>query len=204
MKKTILKTLTTAAVSLTLLFTVGCVKTPDLPKLPDTPTPEVTCEHDYCPWTLHSGEYCETLLYYKKCSKCEDVQWKNGSDKDHNWEVVEKDSAADDYLLKCTICNKTEYAKNITHYYHIWDKLEIVISEPTCGEAGVRMRNCILCYYAEMYRIPPTGEHTPGTLYSHEDDGHWLVCTECKTNLEKESHSFGDDGICSVCGHVKK
>ncbi|MCD8041192.1 MAG: leucine-rich repeat protein, partial [Clostridia bacterium] len=48
-------------------------------------------------------------------------------------------------------------------------------------------------------------EHTEHTYdgYSYDSNGHWQVCTLCGEQTDVETHSYGDDDICTICGYVK-
>ena len=55
----------------------------DVPQIPDH-------THNYSEWKYYSEsfEYCEDALYYRTCSGCNTIEWKDGSEDDHKYAVV--------------------------------------------------------------------------------------------------------------------
>ncbi len=76
-------------------------------------------------------------------------------------------------------------AEDIGEHDHIYGEW-VVVTEPTCGEAGLEKRTCSVCKEEETREISATGEHTYGD---------WAVETQptCgEAGLEKRT--------CEVCG----
>ena len=55
----------------------------DVPQIPDH-------THNYSEWKYYSEsfEYCEDALYFRTCSGCNAIEWKDGSEDDHKYVVV--------------------------------------------------------------------------------------------------------------------
>jgi hypothetical protein len=55
----------------------------DVPSLPEH-------THRFGEWKLYENEnyYCENALYFRVCSGCNIIEWKDGSEADHNYVTV--------------------------------------------------------------------------------------------------------------------
>ena len=55
----------------------------DVPQIPDH-------THNYSEWKYYSDnfDYCENALYFRTCSGCNTIEWKDGSEDDHKYAVV--------------------------------------------------------------------------------------------------------------------
>ena len=55
----------------------------DVPQIPDH-------THNYSEWKYYSDnfDYCEDALYFRTCSGCNTIEWKDGSEDDHKYAVV--------------------------------------------------------------------------------------------------------------------
>ena len=69
------------------------------------------CKHIYGEWTLFSDGFCEERIYKHVCVFCQNLEWKQGSEIDHNWifsEKVDPTCSSMGYSENiCTICGKT-------------------------------------------------------------------------------------------------
>ena len=77
-------------------------------------------EHNFGEWCLYSEE----RLYYRVCSSCSTVEWKQGIDKDHNWSVVTTAPTCQEegYDTKtCSNCFKEEIDNYISITDHPWN-----------------------------------------------------------------------------------
>ena len=78
----------------------------DVPILPEH-------NHRFGEWKYYSEshEYCENALYFRTCSGCNVIEWKDGSEDDHNYVVVVTPSTCYSigYSTKtCSSCGKSE------------------------------------------------------------------------------------------------
>lgn len=48
-----------------------------------------------------------------------------------------------------------------------------------------------------------TKAHVVDEAYATNETEHWHICNECDAEVNKEAHSFGDDGVCTVCSYDK-
>ncbi len=70
-------------------------------------------DHSFSAWELYNEDEtdCEKKLYYRVCSDCADIEWKDGKYADHTWNTVTTDPTCQDtgYDTKtCTSCGKEE------------------------------------------------------------------------------------------------
>ena len=83
------------------------------------------------------------------------------------------------------------------HKYGAWKK----VKNETCGDPGMKERQCTLCHHPESAVIPPTGKHKPGkweptkSPTCTQPGGHLKRCTVCKHVVEEGTvpatgHSF--------------
>jgi hypothetical protein len=93
--------------------------------------------------------------------------------------------------------------------------LKYVERKPTCVSDGWKRHYgceaCGLCYTDETcstqvsaneYRLPIDPDNHVGGELHHDAGSHWEKC-RCGKDIKKESHRFGDDGVCTVCGYKK-
>ena len=89
---------------------------------------------------------------------------------------------------------KTDY--KLSDCEHIW---ESVTTAPTCTAGGYDTMTCKLCDKSVQVNETEMLEHTYGENYVINVNYHWFKCTGCDATQGKESHTLGDDGICTIC-----
>ena len=96
--------------NLVITFTNGTTQTVEMPK--------DNHEHLFSEWVEFSSQTtdCSVKLYYRICSECSDIEWKQGSHSDHEFElveVVESNCLASGYRVEqCTRCCLTKQEDN--------------------------------------------------------------------------------------------
>ena len=75
---------------------------------------------------------------------------------------------------------------------------ELVNINATCKEVGYDFKTCTRCEKQEILNEVPKAPHAYGE-YLTDGEFHWLACSECYAESEKESHELGEDGVCTVC-----
>ena len=50
--------------------------------------------------------------------------------------------------------------------------------------------------------IPKSTTRHVGGDYAHDETEHWIACA-CGAELNRKEHSFGENGVCEVCGFRK-
>ena len=90
----------------------------------------------------------------------------------------------------CTVCGAVTTPARLEHIAHADDGN--CTTPVTCTECGWLMK--------------PAQEHNFNGDWKTDADGHWHVCQniDCKVAGTKEAHNKGEDGKCTVCGHVFK
>ena len=71
---------------------------------------------------------------------------------------------------------------------------------PTCWESGYTVFKCKFCGYVQYSNVIPTTGHDYKWV-SNNDGTHSSVCSKCNTVEKTENCTFGDDGLCTVCGY---
>ena len=91
---------------------------------------------------------------------------------------------------------------------HSFDEWQITI-EATCTEGGIRSHTCAVCGFEEMEIIPSTDHKLTESVSvapTCTEEGytvHTCLCGEVshtESTASKTDHSYGDNGICEVCG----
>ena len=105
--------------NLVITFTNGTKQMVTMPE-------KETEKHTYGNWTAFTEDdlSCEEKLFFRVCSTCNDVQWKKGTQDDHDWN--EKYSYDKDYhWYECGICNsiknKAEHILDNSGYCTVCD-----------------------------------------------------------------------------------
>ena len=127
----------------------------DVPILPEH-------NHRFGEWKYYSEshEYCENALYFRTCSGCNVIEWKDGSEDDHNYVVVVTPSTCYSigYSTKtCSSCGKSEvynetavvdhtyttYSANNTYHWKQCQfcEMRIEYTEHTLDDQGI----CSVC-----------------------------------------------------------
>ena len=70
-------------------------------------------EHTFEKWTeyTNSETSCENKLFFRTCTTCHDIEWKQGSYNDHAWNVETTDPTCTEQgfdTKTCTICCSVE------------------------------------------------------------------------------------------------
>ena len=86
---------------------------------------EEELSHTFGEWTAFTDDDtpCENRLFYRVCTDCNSVEWKQGSYADHDWNVVTTDPTcqAQGYDTKtCKICGKVEVENYTEIVDHAW------------------------------------------------------------------------------------
>ena len=81
--------------------------------------------HTYANWTAFTsdGVPCEQRLFFRVCSTCNDIEWKQGSSEYHDWDTVttKPTCVSQGYDTKtCTICGKVEVTNYTNISSHDW------------------------------------------------------------------------------------
>ena len=85
--------------------------------------------HSFGDWVSYNQiviqPHCENRLFYRVCSSCYQIEWKQGAYTDHNWEVVTTAPTcqAQGYNTNtCTICGKVEVDNYTPIADHAWSE----------------------------------------------------------------------------------
>ena len=181
--------------NLVITYTDGTTQTVEVPK--------EECEHSFGNWALSAtgGEFCEEKLFFRTCADCGDIEWKQGSQADHNWSVVTTDPTcqAQGYDTKtCETCGKVEKENYTELADHNWS---VVTTKPTCEEQGFDTKTCETCGKVEKVNYKPAS-HAWETTYSSDNSYHWIDCETCEEVKDKQEHSVQASGECSVCNEL--
>ena len=75
------------------------------------------------------------------------------------------------------------------------------VTAPTCIQPGYTTYTCSICGDTYTADETPALGHTFGE-YQHSNTEHWRACARCGEE-ERAAHTYGSDGICTVCGYEK-
>ena len=84
-----------------------------------------------------------------------------------------------------------------THTFGDWTE-----TAATCTQPALKTRICTTCGRSERVELSPALGHQLPAVYDMSDDHHWLTCTVCGSQEQKELHRYGGDQ-CAVCGYHK-
>ena len=81
--------------------------------------------HTFGDWVefTDSDTPCEQKSFFQECATCDSIEWKQGSDEDHDWEIVTTDPTCQEqgYDTKtCSICGKVEIENYKDKLDHVW------------------------------------------------------------------------------------
>lgn len=123
----------------------------------------------------------DTANHYFKCATCgEEYSVAHSSDTYH---LTEDKSQ---HYQKCDVCN-AEFNKGEHHVTAWTDTTDGANHSGTCTDC----KNTV------------TKAHVVDEAYATNETEHWHICNECDAEVNKEAHSFGDDGVCTVCSYDK-
>ena len=106
------------------------------------------------------------------------------------------DCAQTIYYRVCADCSKYEWKQGS---YDDHD-FETVITAPTCVSGGFDTNTCKKCGKVEITNEIESVNHTYLDQYMSDGEHHWKQCCVCPYTTDKEMHSLGEDGTCSICG----
>ena len=136
--------------------------------------------HSFGDWKIYNEDSsdCESKLYYRICSYCSGIEWKEGSYDDHTFNIVttQPTCKATGYDTKtCTLCGKVEVCNEKPKAGHDYVESYIYDSDyhwqkcNTCGEAGYKEEHNIednVCTVCNSIAQP-----TEGVIYDVSADG---------------------------------
>ena len=147
--------------------------------------PNQTHTHSFGDWKSFNAEEtdCEKKLFYRVCSTCSDIEWKDGTYEDHNFVTVTTpatcqaggyDTKTCQTCGKVEICNETE--KNEHNYGELYKSdavshwLECVVCGNRQNESAHIMSDENICLVCD-----PDVQPTEGIIYDISADG---TCAE--------------------------
>ena len=192
-------------------------KTYECEKCKDKYTDTVTAyDHAWGEWQLVEAATCyKDGKEERVCSRCETTESRAVTERpDHNYEenIEERESPTCSSLGKkvfyCTNEGCTEsYFESIPMLKHV-PSGEGVIVKATCEEKGYTRYHCRLCGKDYDEDVTGPSEHTMQDYSEAATCEHGSAtgkkCSECGyTELvradDKKVHSFGENGVCSLC-----
>ena len=160
--------------NLLITFTDGTTQTVVMPE------PEVHV-HTFGDWTAFTTDDtpCENRLFFRVCSDCKNIEWKQGEYTDHDWNVVTTPPTCQSqgYDTKtCSICGKVEVDNYTDKVDHAWTT-EYVFDNSFHWHA------CNTCD-----EIKDKAEHTP------DESGECSVCKALVGATEGVVYDVSADG----------
>ncbi|MBQ7355921.1 MAG: leucine-rich repeat domain-containing protein [Clostridia bacterium] len=141
--------------------------------------------HSFGDWRLYNGdeEDCEKKLYYRTCTDCSTIEWREGKYADHDFKTVttKPTCQAGGYDTKtCEICGKVEVCNETPLSNHDYNTEYLADN----SSHWYKCKNCDA--------IDGRGEHTLG------DDGICTVCNEVVGATEGVVYDFSADGTYAI------
>ena len=113
-------------------------------------------------------------------------------------------SDGDYHWFECTTCHEVMPGTKEAHH-KVRDTSKDVTST-TCEHENVVGYYCDICGH-DCSIYTPAKQHTPSSTWTHDENGHWKVCTVCGAILDYHEHSFTKDNsrhvdsTCMTHGH---
>ena len=137
-------------------------------------------DHDFGDWKLYNPDAkdCENKLYFRTCSDCNSIEWRDGKYEDHKFNTVttKPTCQAGGYDTKtCTLCGKVEVCNEKPKTGHDYGMQYLSDSNyhwkecKTCGEDGTKTAHIIengICMVCD-----PSAQPTEGVMYDISEDG---------------------------------
>ena len=104
---------------LLITFTDGITQTVAMPEK------HVHTFGEWQSWGKDADAYCEELALYRTCTECQGMEWKHGTENDHDWttQTIKPTCQAQGYDEKtCTTCGKVEKVNYTAIAGHSWEK----------------------------------------------------------------------------------
>ena len=136
--------------------------------------------HTFDAWEEHtSGQTtCENRLFFRTCTTCHEIEWKQGSYNDHIWQIITTDPTCTERgfdTKTCVFCGKIEVV-NYVDTKHAWQE----------RYSFDDLQHWIDCDKCDEYK--DKGEHTI------EDSGECSVCKELVRATKDVLYSISADG----------
>ncbi len=134
-----------------------------------------------------------------EAADCADCGVAYGQALGHNWSEEYTSLSAEHYLVCLNGCGSVSERAS-----HTCGEYEETVT-PTCTSIGKEKRSCIVCGWSEERDLAML-DHTWSDEHSSDTSDHWLQCTACGTDGEKETHDYDHscDTDCNVCGRVRE
>ncbi len=141
--------------------------------------------HTFGEWKLYNEfeDDCEKKLYYRTCSDCATIEWKEGKYGDHSFATVTTSPTcqAGGYDTKtCKTCGKVEICNETTIVDHLW-------KSEYSGDNSFHWYDCSTCV-----QVKDKAEHTVG------DDGTCYACNTLVGDTEGILYDLSSDGNYAV------
>ena len=174
--------------------------------------------HSFGKWTnFTDGDVvCEDKLFFRTCSTCNEIEWKQGVYEDHDWNIVTTAPTcqAQGYDTKtCTICRKVEITNYTKTAGHAWNKNYSFdnsyhwIGCYICGEVKGKEKHKFnsSCNATQHWEECICGQkrNVAGHSFVVKKDAtnHWEECT-CGQKRNKAEHIDNGSGNCSACDQL--
>ena len=170
--------------------------------------------HSFGEWKLYNEDTtnCEKKLYYRVCSDCETIEWKDGKYNDHSWNTITTKPTCQEggYDTKtCANCGAVEICNNTPISNHTY-------SESFLSDGYYHWKECTICHAIDF-----KGEHiingdntncstcdtpikaTVGVIYEISTDGTYAMVTgyegtSSKVKISDEYNGIPVKQICSA------
>lgn len=174
--------------NIVITYTDGKVEIVEMPK-------KAEHAHEFEDWVNFTDDntLCDQRLYFRVCSTCKGLEWKQGSYEDHDWDIVttEPTCQAQGFDTKtCTICGKVEICNETSVTDHDYK------TEYTTDNSfhWLDCKNCTA--------VNARAEHNIG------EDGYCTICNAPLAPTEGVMYDLSSDGtyalVVGYTGNAKR
>lgn len=166
----------------------------------------------------------DTENYERICSVCNANETKTAQDISHDHifngtkEIITQPTCTTEGLQKvwCSVESCPEFVEEKINKIAHTEGTPIIDPVPTCNSVGISTVKCTVCGTTIRTSEIPMTDHSYGTSYESDANGHWQVCGVCGSKSEATAHTENNgivttpatsstSGIktysCTVCGY---
>ena len=144
--------------------------------------------HNFGNWLVYGS--CDDHILYAVCNECSRIEWRLGTENDHNWKN-EYSYDASAHWIECEKCGKT--SSQAVHIY-------AGDCDDSCKECNMAREPLSAHSYDNGCDAECNSCGKTRTPYGHKyDNACDTDCNECSKTRSTQCYDFNSDGICDIC-----
>ena len=144
--------------------------------------------HNFGNWLVYGS--CDDHILYAVCNECSRIEWRLGTENDHNWKN-EYSYDASAHWIECEKCGKT--SSQAVHIY-------AGDCDDSCKECNMTREPLSAHSYDNGCDAECNLCGKTRTPYGHKyDNACDTDCNECSKTRSTQCYDFNSDGICDIC-----